>query len=74
MKGGEAAGNKHWQVPRGVNKLFIGRSEIIDRIKAALQDDGAQHAGKQKVFVITGLGGMGKTEICLQVANILREE
>lgn len=74
LKGGEAAGNKHWLVPRGVNKLFTGRSEIIDRIKAALQDDGAQHAGKQKVFVITGLGGMGKTEICLQVANILREE
>ncbi|KFY74489.1 hypothetical protein V499_05485 [Pseudogymnoascus sp. VKM F-103] len=73
-KVGEPAGNKHWLVPRGINKLFTGRSEIIDRIKAALQDDGAQHAGKQKVFVITGLGGMGKTEICLQVANILRED
>ncbi|OBT73867.1 hypothetical protein VF21_06673 [Pseudogymnoascus sp. 05NY08] len=73
-KGGEAAGNKHWLVPRGINKLFTGRSEIIDRIKGALQDDGAQHAGEQKVFVITGLGGMGKTEICLQVANILRED
>ena len=72
---GEVAGNKHWLVPRGVNKLFTGRSEIIDRIKGAIQDDdGAKHADKQKVFVITGLGGMGKSEICLQVANILREE
>lgn len=71
---GEVAGNKHWIVPRGVNKLFTGRSEIIDRIKGALQDDSSQHAKKQKVFVITGLGGMGKTEICLQIANILREE
>lgn len=70
----EAVGNKHWLVPRGVNKLLTGRSEIIDRIKGAIQDDSAQHAEKQKVFVITGLGGMGKSEICLQVANILREE
>jgi ATP-dependent Clp protease ATP-binding subunit ClpA len=70
----EAAGNKHWLVPRGVNKLFTGRSEIIDKIKEAISDDSTQHADKQKVFVITGLGGMGKTEICLQVANILREE
>lgn len=61
-------------VPRGVNKLFTGRSEIIDRIKGAIQDDSARNAEKQKVFVITGLGGMGKTEICLQVANMLREE
>lgn len=70
----EAAGNKHWLVPRSVNRLFTGRSEIIDRIKGAIRDDGTQHADKQKVFVITGLGGMGKTEICLQVANTLREE
>ncbi|KFZ04937.1 hypothetical protein V501_08833 [Pseudogymnoascus sp. VKM F-4519 (FW-2642)] len=73
-KGAEAVGNKHWLVPRGTNKLFTGRSEIIDRIKGVLQDDSAQNAWKQKVFVITGLGGMGKTEICLQVANILRED
>jgi ATP-dependent Clp protease ATP-binding subunit ClpA len=70
----QAVGNKHWLVPRRVNKLFTGRSEIIDRIKGAIQDDSVQHAEKQKVFVITGLGGMGKTEICLQVANTLREE
>ncbi|KFX97135.1 hypothetical protein V490_02942 [Pseudogymnoascus sp. VKM F-3557] len=73
-KKSEAAGNKHWLVPRGVNKLFTGRSEIIDKIKGAIRNDSTQHADKQKVFVITGLGGMGKTEICLQVANILREE
>ncbi|KFY32634.1 hypothetical protein V493_00017 [Pseudogymnoascus sp. VKM F-4281 (FW-2241)] len=73
-KEGEAAGNKHWLVPRGVNKLFTGRSEIIDRIKGAILNDSAQHADKQKVFVITGLGGMGKSEICLQIANELREE
>lgn len=71
---GEAAGNKHWLVPRQVNKLFTGRSEIIERIKRAIRDDNAQNAGKQKVFVITSMGGMGKSEICLQVASILQEE
>lgn len=74
LKEDEATRNKHWLVPRGVNRLFTGRSEIIDRIREALQDDDAQHSEKLKVFVITGLGGMGKTEICLQVANMLREE
>ncbi|KFY07138.1 hypothetical protein V492_07413, partial [Pseudogymnoascus sp. VKM F-4246] len=70
----EASGNKHWLVPRGASKLFTGRTEIIDRIKGAIQDDSSQNSEKQKVFVITGMGGMGKSEICLQVANILREE
>lgn len=71
---GKAAGNKHWLVPRRVNKLFTGRSEIIERIKRAIRDDNAQNSRKQKVFVITGMGGMGKSEICLQVASILQEE
>ncbi|KFZ13047.1 hypothetical protein V502_06789 [Pseudogymnoascus sp. VKM F-4520 (FW-2644)] len=73
-KEGESAGNKHWLVPRKVNKLFTGRSEIINRIKVAIRDNSAQNAEKQKVFVITGLGGLGKSEICLQVATVLREE
>jgi hypothetical protein len=71
---GEGAGNKHWMIPRAVSRLFTGRSEIIDKIKGALQDDRAQHVEQQKVFVITGLGGLGKSEICLQVANLWREE
>lgn len=31
-------------------------------------------AEKQKRFVITGLGGQGKSEVCLQIAHILKDE
>jgi nucleoside-triphosphatase THEP1 len=29
---------------------------------------------QDRVFVITGLGGLGKSEICLKIANEMREE
>jgi hypothetical protein len=40
----------------------------------ALHIDCTSPADKQKRFVITGLGGQGKSEICLQVASQMREE
>ena len=63
-------GNKHWNVPRIVNPLFTGRAALIERIERALRSDSQQ----QKRLVITGLGGQGKSEICLKVANNLRQE
>ncbi|EON65752.1 hypothetical protein W97_04991 [Coniosporium apollinis CBS 100218] len=70
----EPAGNVHWMVPRAVNNLFTGRAELLDQIQDALLGDKTSCAGKQRRFVITGLGGQGKSEICLKVANVMREE
>jgi hypothetical protein len=67
------AGNVHWVVPRTVNILFTGRSELVCRIQNALRNDDLATT-KQKRLVITGLGGMGKSEVCLKVANLMREE
>ncbi|RYP25497.1 hypothetical protein DL767_008360 [Monosporascus sp. MG133] len=63
--------NVHWLVPRSVNPMFTGRRDVVERIKKAIipstYDD-------QKRFVITGLGGQGKSEVCLKVADELREK
>lgn len=50
-------GNMHWIVPRPINKLFTGRTELLFRIQKALRNDYACSADKQKRFVITGLDG-----------------
>ena len=68
-------GNQHWTVRRSVNTLFTGREKILDDIKRALQPNNDSSALiEQKRFVITGLGGQGKSEICLKLADLMREE
>jgi phage/plasmid-associated DNA primase len=67
-------GNKHWIVPRPKNDLFTGRGELLLRIRKAVLYDRTSSPDTQKRFVITGLGGQGKSEICLQVANQMRAE
>jgi phage/plasmid-associated DNA primase len=61
-------------VPRPVNDLFTGRSELLLRIQKAIHCDQTSSPSKQKRFVITGLGGQGKSEICLMVASQMRAE
>ena len=67
-------GNKHWMVPRQVNGLFTGRVKLLLRIQEALRNNHTSPSDEQKRFVITGLGGQGKSEICLKVASLMREE
>ncbi|KAM3067112.1 hypothetical protein ACMFMG_011668 [Clarireedia jacksonii] len=66
--------NVYWIVPRTINPLFTGRSELLGRIQEAIHSDHNCSPDKQKRFVITGLGGQGKSEICLQVASQTRKE
>ncbi|KAH7401028.1 P-loop containing nucleoside triphosphate hydrolase protein [Phaeosphaeria sp. MPI-PUGE-AT-0046c] len=67
------ARNVHWMVPRSVNSLFIGRSELVQRIQNALRNNDLGKSS-QKRLVITGIGGIGKSEVCLQVADLMRED
>jgi predicted ATPase len=60
-------------VPRPVNSLFTGRTELVDRIQSTLRNDDPGTT-KLKRLVITGIGGMGKSEVCLKVADLMREE
>jgi phage/plasmid-associated DNA primase len=61
-------------VPRPVNDLFTGRGELLLRIQRAIYYDQTSPPDKQQRFVITGMGGQGKSEICLKVASQMREE
>ncbi|KAM0182352.1 hypothetical protein ACHAPF_001242 [Botrytis cinerea] len=72
--GAASYGNVHWMVPRTINPLFTGRNELLHRIQEAIHYDSTSDLNKQKRFVITGLGGQGKSEICLQIANQMRKE
>lgn len=51
--------------------MFTGRHGIISKIKNAFT---SSRPGVQKRFVLTGMGGQGKSEVCLKVANELREQ
>lgn len=64
----------HWIVPRTINSLFTGRTELLDRIQGALRVDKASDFKEQKRFIITGLGGQGKSEICLKITALMREQ
>jgi hypothetical protein len=66
--------NVHWSVPRPVNTLFTGRTKILGKIKDALCPGDKSYSGDlQRRFVITGLGGQGKSEVCLKVADLVRQ-
>ncbi|KAH7066288.1 hypothetical protein BKA63DRAFT_524118 [Paraphoma chrysanthemicola] len=72
-KNADLTGNIHWIVPRTVNSLFTGRTKLIDRIQRALRNDGIGTT-VQKRLVITGIGGIGKSEVCLMLADAMRED
>ncbi|KAF1352876.1 hypothetical protein EJ07DRAFT_158900 [Lizonia empirigonia] len=73
-KDADSAGNEHWMVPCTINSLFTGRSEVVERMQSALRDHGPDAMKQQQRVVITGIGGMGKSEVCLKVADLMREE
>lgn len=66
--------NVHWTVPRPINNLFTGREDILSKIEDALRRNLARtEAPFQGRFILTGMGGQGKSEICLKIANTMRQ-
>jgi hypothetical protein len=66
--------NTYWLVPRSSNNLFTGRTKLIERIRDALRSDNILIRTEQTRLVITGIGGQGKSEVCIKLANMMREE
>ena len=62
-----------WLLPRTVNDCFTGREDVMERIRVALCT--GDYQGQRRYF-ITGLGGTGKSEVCLKFAYnaIARQE
>ncbi|KAL2043537.1 hypothetical protein N7G274_003844 [Stereocaulon virgatum] len=67
--------NKHFDVPRNASSVFTGREEICEQLHARCLASSISHTrGQQKRYVIHGLGGSGKTQVCLKFAEDHREE
>ncbi|KAH3958519.1 hypothetical protein HBH98_077100 [Parastagonospora nodorum] len=64
--------NMHWMVPSAFTSQFTGRSKLLERLQAALIPDNTA-LDEQTRIVITGMGGMGKSEVCIKLANLVRE-
>lgn len=62
----------HFTVPFGRNENFIGRELVVDRLLATIPPN--VNADNCQRTAIVGLGGVGKTQIVLEVAFRVREE
>ncbi|KAL8808950.1 MAG: hypothetical protein Q9223_007971, partial [Gallowayella weberi] len=66
--------NKYFEVPRNPSSVFTGREEVCERLHARCSLSGQTNIQRQqKRFVIHGLGGSGKTQVCLKFAEDHRE-
>lgn len=66
--------NKHFEVPYTVSSVFTGRENVCQRLSEACLPSNAREGHRiQKRFVLHGLGGSGKTQICLKFAQDHRE-
>ncbi|EPE30856.1 alpha/beta-Hydrolase [Glarea lozoyensis ATCC 20868] len=64
--------NQVFLVPQALSKDFTGRNDIRTLVTAGLIDQNYQKKKEQKRLVLWGLGGSGKTQICLKIANDYR--
>lgn len=53
-------------VPRAVNPLYTGRGELGERLAQIFSFDPSTPSIQQRTFVIIGVGGIGKSEVCLK--------
>jgi hypothetical protein len=62
------AGNRHWMVPFSRNAAFVGRESHIASLEEAVL-----RSGSTRKTAICGLGGIGKTQIALELAYRVRD-
>lgn len=60
---------KLWIVPRAASPLYTGRGELSERLAQVFSNDPLTPPKRQRTFVIIGLGGTGKSEVCLKFAE-----
>lgn len=63
-----------WMVPRAASRWYTGREELGDRLAQAFSYNVQKPPAEQRIFVIVGIGGTGKSEVCLKFAQDHRDE
>jgi len=71
-KGAIAHYNKHFEVTQHLSPVFTGQRQIGKRLETAFTPS-EYKCPLQRCFVLFGMGGAGKTQICLQYAEIYQE-
>ncbi|OAK99446.1 HET-domain-containing protein [Phaeosphaeriaceae sp. SRC1lsM3a] len=66
--------NAHWIVAKSLNGLFTGRIDLTKSMRDTLLGTHQSSQNLEQIrLVITGMGGQGKSELCVKVANTLRD-
>lgn len=60
-------------VPRHSSRLYTGRRELGERIAEVFSHGPRTSPTHQRTFVIVGIGGTGKSEVCLKFAEDQRD-
>lgn len=68
-RGFSVAQRRIWSVPFPRNANFTGRGALLERIEAELSP-----ANPHRVIALTGLGGVGKTQLALEIAQRNRHD
>lgn len=59
---------RHWMVPFSRNKAFVGRENYIAKLEESISTP-----GETQKTAVCGLGGIGKTQIALELAYRMRD-
>ncbi|OAG34179.1 hypothetical protein AYO21_11678 [Fonsecaea monophora] len=63
----------HWTITRSPNTLFVGRNDVIQELDTIVREAIKNPEPKTQCrIVISAMGGQGKSEICLQLAQRVR--
>lgn len=60
--------NEHYNVPHHVSVLYTGRSDILEGLRKVLLPT-SSNLRSQKRAILYGMGGSGKTQVCLKFAT-----
>jgi hypothetical protein len=61
-------------VPRNASSMYVGRQELGERLAQVFSHDSLNPPKRQRIFVIVGIGGTGKSEVCLKFSEDQRDE
>ena len=65
---------KPWTIPRTSYPHFTGRQRVRELLASVLNPAKSLTPPCQRCFVISGLGGTGKSEVCIKFAEEHRDE